>query len=388
MRCRICGAETEQFLDLGRQPIANNFLVRTEGEPFYNLKIFFCPDCFTVQTGDCPDPAKVFDENYAFFTGTSNFMTRHFCSVAAMIRRRFFPDDGLIVEIGSNDGTFIDNFRYNNHIGFDPAENVTRLAREKGLNCLPCCFDECAVSFCINRYNCKANVIFSANVFAHIPDRNSVLENIKTLLAPSGVWISEEPYLKNTMIQAAYDQFYNEHVFYSTLASMAAALRRHDLDIFDFEEVWTHGGSIRFYAGHRKGRSNEWLEDAIRKEGLNDIQKFEVFGKRVVRFAADFKEMLVDIGRPLVGYGASAKSSTVLNFCNIGPELIERIYDTSTSKVGKVSPGMHIPVWPYERFKNDNPKDVVLFIWNHVKEVLEKERSVECRWYLPVRSFL
>lgn len=382
MKCRICESNCKMFLDLGRQPIANNFLTQDdfEDEWFYNLQVYFCPECFTVQIGECPNSSDVFNRDYSFFTGSSDRMVEHFANLADIIKRKYMPENGCIMEIGSNDGTFLQHFKDNVHLGFDPSESVNEVARSRGVRIYPYPFEN--FGYMADRWP-KTNVFVSANAFAHIPNRRGVLKSIKMMMAQDGVWINEEPYLGSIIAQLAYDQFYNEHTFYSSIASMQNALIMYDLEILDFEFLWTHGGSIRYFIGHKGPGLNKKVDDAIKTEDLDNLEIFKSFA-RLVRFSTKrFKQKLMDIKRPVVAYGATAKSTTILNFCNIGTELISKIYDTTPRKQGKHSPGVHIPITPYEQFKKDNPQDVVLFAHNHAAEIFEKERGMEINWIFP-----
>ena len=382
MKCRVCESDCRMFLDLGKQPIANNFLTpeQFKDEWFYDLRVYFCPECFTIQIGECPDSPEVFNRNYTFYTGSSEYMVKHFTNLAQMIKQQYMPENGCIMEIGSNDGTFLEHFKGNVHLGFDPSESVNEVARSKGVRVYPYPFENFGA---VASAWPKTDVFVSANSFAHIQNRRGVLEGIKGMLAQDGVWINEEPYLGNIIDTLAYDQFYNEHTFYSSIASMQKVLNMFDLGIKDFEYLWTHGGSIRYFVGHRKPGLNRKVEDAIKTEGLDNLDIFKSFA-RLVRFSTKrFKQKLVDLKKPIVGYGATAKSTTILNFCDIGPDLISKIYDTTPAKQGKFSPGAHIPIVPYEHFEHDNPGDVVMLAWNHFEEIHAKERDMKINWILP-----
>ncbi|MBU0977847.1 MAG: methyltransferase domain-containing protein [Nanoarchaeota archaeon] len=385
MKCRVCQADCKMFLDLGKQPIANNFLTpeHFKDEWFYNLQVYFCPDCFTVQIGECPDSSQVFNENYSFFTGTSAHMVKHFANLADLIKEKYLPENGCIMEIGSNDGTFLQHFKDNVHLGFDPSESVNSVARSKGVHVYPFPFQN--FGDVAARWP-KTDVFASSNAFAHIPDRNGVLSTIKEMLAPDGIWIDEQPYLGNIIDQLAYDQFYNEHAFYTSLASMRNVLDMFDLEIIDFEFWWTHGGSIRYFVKHKEQRSINKIEEAIKAEGFDTFDIFDRFGKLAQFKAKQFKQRLTDMKRPVVGYAATAKSTTILNYCNIGPDIVSKIYDTTPAKQGKYSPGMHIPIEPYAKFNDDNPEDVILFAHNHAAEIFKKEHGKKINWILPHQS--
>ncbi|MFA5377553.1 MAG: class I SAM-dependent methyltransferase [Dehalococcoidia bacterium] len=386
MKCRVCETDCKMFLDLGWQPIANNFIARDQfpSEPFYHLQVFFCPSCFTVQLGECPEGRGVFNENYPFFTGTSQGMIKHFVQFSELIKEKYLPANGTIMEIGSNDGTFLEHFKNWEHMGFDPSESVTRVARSKGISVYPKPFETFPAKDS-KRWHGATDVFISANTFAHIPDRHGVLRNIKIMLAQGGVWINEEPYLRSIIDKLAYDQIYNEHIFYTSIASMRNALNMHHLEIIDFEILPTHGGSIRYFIGHKRAEdSNGKIDQAVEHEGLNSFDVFQHFGQAVQRCATEFKKNLLALKRPVVGYGAAAKSTTVLNYCDIGPDIVSKIYDTTPEKQGKFSPGKHIPVVSYSQFAEDDTPDVVLFVWNHGREIYDKERYRTRNWLLPV----
>lgn len=385
MKCRICETECKMFLDLGRQPIANNFLTEDQfgSEAFYHLGVYFCPACMTVQHRDCPVCSDVFNSTYPFFTGTSQAMIKHFAELAELIKEKYLPAHGQIMEIGSNDGTFLEHFKDGDHMGFDPSESVNRIARAKGIYVYSKPFEGFPVENS-KRWQGTTDVFVSANTFAHIPDRHGVIRNIKRMMSVKGIWINEEPYLRSIVDKLAYDQFYNEHVFYTSIVSMQNVLRMHDLEIIDFDLLPTHGGSIRYFIGHKRAERNEKIDDAIKREGLNSFEVFDRFGKDVESHAKRFRQQLIDLKRPIVGYGAAAKSTTVLNYCDIGPDIISRIYDTTPEKQGKFSPGKHIPVVAYSQFAKDDTQDVVLFVWNHGKEIYDKERNRARNWILPV----
>jgi len=385
MNCRICETECKMFLDLGRQPIANNFLTRDQfdSEVFYHLGVYFCPSCMTVQHEYCPECSDVFNGNYPFFTGTSQAMIKHFAQLAELIKEKYLPSHGSIMELGSNDGTFLEHFKDEEHMGFDPSESVNRIARAKGISVYPKPFEKFPAETS-KRWQGTTDVFVSANTFAHIPDRHGVLRNIKRIMSTEGVWINEEPYLRSIVDKLAYDQFYNEHVFYTSIVSMRNVLRMHDLEIIDYELLPTHGGSIRYFIGHKRAEQGAKIDDAIEHEGLNSFDVFDRFGRDVEQHAKRFRQRLVDLKRPIVGYGAAAKSTTVLNYCDIGPDIVSKIYDTTPEKQGKFSPGKHIPVVSYGQFAKDDTPDVLLFVWNHGREIYDKERSRPRNWILPV----
>ena len=386
MNCRVCSHTMKKFLDLGMQPIANNFLEEDNilNESFYRLEVFFCPFCYTVQIGNCPDKKKIFHKDYKFFTSTSNYMVKHFKKLADKIKNKYISNDGFIVEIGSNDGSFLKNFRTYNHLGIDPSGNVNKVAREKGLTCWDAFFCE-DVAEKIIECKGKADVIVTTNCFPHMVNRCSVLRGIKKLLKPDGIWINEEAYLKNIIDIVSYDQFYNEHIFYSSVNSFRKTMCLFGLSLINVMQQHVHGGSMRYYISHEGFVSPKSIIDShVSIENLDEFHWFEEFAEFVEESRRRFVKYILSRNKEIVGYGATAKSTTILNYCKIGTSLIRRIYDTTPDKQGKLSPGMHIPIVPYYEFERDDPKNVVLFAWNHAQEIYEKEKGSNINWILPI----
>jgi len=387
MNCRICNTTTKKFLDLGKQPMANNFIQSpTMDEFFYNLEVFFCPDCFTVQIGNCPAKEDVFNDDYAFFTSTSEYMKQHFKELAHDIKSKLPLNGSFVVEIGSNDGTFLKNFKRYNHLGIEPSGNVCLHAKKKGVICLHSFFNKETADRIVDLYG-KADVIVSANVFPHMVDRKSVLDGIRTLLKPDGVWINEEASLSRVINLCSYDQFYNEHIFFSSVSSFKKTMKMFDLCLSGVCRVEVHGGTTRYFTTHAKAKNGEkhgMVEVIADGEVLDNFDVFAKFSERVKTSRKRFMHKLFSIGQKTVGYGATAKSTTVLNYCKVGTSLIDKIYDTTPIKIGKLSPGMHVPIAPYCEFERDKPENVVLFAWNHAEEIMEKEKGERINWILPI----
>jgi len=183
----------------------------------------------------------------------------------------------------------------------------------------------------------------------------------------------------------SYDQFYNEHVFFSSVASFRNTMFLYDLNLLDVDYLHVHGGSLRFFSSHADiDGATENIKYYVRTENLRNFERFQEFGEKVEFSRKRFLKDLFSVGKKVVGYGATAKSTTVLNYCKIGTNLISRIYDTTPIKQGKLSPGMHIPIVSYDTFKRDKPENVVLFAWNHAKEIYEKEKDMNKNWILTI----
>lgn len=384
--CLICGTAFRPFMSFGRQPIANAFVTpdRFEGEFFYELTVGRCPRCHMAQLGELVDRSKLFHEEYAFFSGTSKGMAIHFEDLAREVKERHLrADDPFVVEIGSNDGIMLRHFAHlgMRHLGVEPSANVADVARAQGVTTISRFFDE-VLAREIRAQHGHADALLGANVFCHIADIHSVIRGVRSLLAPSGVLVFEDPYLGDIVEKASYDQIYDEHVFYFSVLALERLLRMHQLELVDVTPQAVHGGSMRYTVRHRgAGTPSPAVADAIAREqaaGLDADATFDRLRERIERSREDLVALLRQVrsqGKRVVGYGATSKSTTVTNFCGITSDLVEYISDTTPIKQGKLNPGTHIPVRPYEEFRADPPDYALLFAWNHAAEIMEKERD-------------
>jgi len=384
--CLICRAPIEPFMSFGKMPIANGFLTREQfgDEYFFELKVAFCPNCMMVQLIEQPDPEKMFHENYAFFSSTSRRMAIHFKEFAEHVRRDYLTSaDPFVVEIGCNDGIMLQHFAGWNmrHLGVEPSANVAQAANERGVKTLCKFFDEDTAKDIVNEYG-QADAFLAANVMCHISKLNSVIAGIKALLKPDGIVMFEDPYLGDVIEKTSYDQIYDEHVFLFSLSSIKYAFEQHGLELVDIEPQSTHGGSMRYVIAHQGARKVSGnVHRQLAKERSLQLDKplvYDTFRKNCERSRDALRGLLTEVkkkGKRVVGYAATSKSTTVLNYCGIGCDLIEFISDTTPIKQGKFSPGMHIPVRPYEEFLANYPDYAVLFAWNHAEEIMAKEQK-------------
>jgi methylation protein EvaC len=385
-KCRICNADYEPFISYGRMPIANGFIANNQmnNEYFFELKVGFCPKCSMVQIVDQPEREMMFNENYAFFSGTSKFMTQHFKEFAEYVMKGYIESkDPFVVEIGSNDGIMLQNFAVKGvrHLGVEPSANVAQVAIKKQINTINKFFDQ-ELARQIVENNGQADVYLAANCMCHIPYLHSVAEGIKILLKPDGVAIFEDPYLGDVIEKTSYDQIYDEHVFLFTVSSINYLFNQHSMEVVDVEPQETHGGSMRYVIAHKGARKiseNVVIQLAKEKKmGLGMLSTYEKFRDNCEESKRKLKNLLVDLkktGKRVVGYAATSKSTTVINYCGITPDLVEFISDTTPIKQGKYSPGMHIPIRSHDEFKRNYPEYALLFGWNHAKEIMAKEQD-------------
>ena len=384
--CRISKSPLTTVVDFGRQPLGNGFidLNHSSHEFFFPMKVGFSEASMMLQLIEQPSVEKMFHERYAFYSSTSSMMAQHFQQFAeSVIGSRFFSKhDPFVVELGCNDGIMLKHFsnRSIRHLGIEPSRNVAIVANNHGVRTVSEFFCE-ELAAKIVEVEGQADAFIAANVMCHIPNIVDVVRGIKKLLKPSGVVMFEDPYLGDILQKTSYDQIYDEHVFLFSALSIRHLFGMHGMELIDLIPQRVHGGSIRYILAHRGAYSvQDVVTDVIKMErdmGLDRLSTFENFRLNVEKSRFDLIQLLKSLkqgGKRVVGYGATSKSTTILNYCGIGPDLIEYISDTTPIKQGKLSPGMHIPVVSHETFKSDLPDYAVLFAWNHAEEIMAKER--------------
>lgn len=386
-KCLICEAEIEPFHSFGKMPIANGFLSpgEFEKEYYFELKVGWCSKCYMFQLTELVDRERMFHENYAFFSSTSKLMAVHFEEFANQVQKKYLKasSDPLVVEIGCNDGIMLQHFARQKirHVGVDPSKNVAEIARSKGVNAVCGFFDEKMAKQIVAEHG-HADAFLAANVMCHIPYFHSILKGIDILIKKDGVVIFEDPYLLDVIEKTSYDQIYDEHCFLFSLHSIKFIFDQYGMEIVDIDHQETHGGSMRYVIARKGARQvAEGVHLQFEKEkkaGLDRFDTFLKFRENCEKSKSELRTLLEKIrnaGKRVVGYAATSKSTTVLNYCGITPNQIEFISDTTPIKQGKYSPGSHIPVLPYERFKESYPDYALLFGWNHSKEIFAKEQD-------------
>ena len=385
--CRVCDELIFSFMDFGKMPIANGFLNKENfsEEYFFKMTTAFCDKCNSFQLIEQPELKLMFNINYPFFSSLSKYMNMHFDNFCNYIIENHLKNksNSFVVEIGSNDGIMLKHFKQKGykHLGVEPSENVAEISRKYGIETITSFFDEKLVDQIIDKYG-KADAIFSANCMCHIPNIHSVMKGVSKLLKKNGILAFEDPYLGDMLEKTSYDQIYDEHVFMFSAKSVSYISKLHNLELIDVERQVTHGGSMRYIIsspGSKKISSNvEKILEIEKNKGMNSLKRYvqfknqcELSKKKLVKTL----QTLSEEKKRVVGYGATSKSTTILNYCNIDSSLIEFITDTSPLKINKFSPGMHIPIRDYESFVNKYPDYAILFAWNHKREIFEKETS-------------
>lgn len=367
-------------------PIANGFLTadKFDREYFFDLSVASCPACGMFQLVEQPQREMMFNDHYAFFSGTSKGMADHFEQFAQHVITDYLPETrSFVVEIGSNDGILLKHFAQANiaHLGIEPSSNVADVARARGISIWPRFFDEeCARD--IVREKGQADAFLAANVMCHIPRLHCVVEGIRILLKPTGIVMLEDPYLGDVIQNTSYDQIYDEHVFLFSLQAIQYLFGQHGMEVVDLEHQLTHGGSMRYVIANKGARSIS--ERVIRQQhreeemGLRKSETYEQFRRNCERSRIQLLNLLDTFraqGKRIVGYAATSKSTTIINYCGITSDHIDFISDTTPIKQGKYSPGAHIPVKSHNDFIAQYPDYALLFAYNHANEIMRKEQQ-------------
>jgi SAM-dependent methyltransferase len=385
--CRSCsGRNGSLVLDLGIQPLANN-LLRPEDlgkpEPKFPLRLAVCRSCWLLQILDLVPPVQLFCE-YLYFSSFSDLMLRHAKEAVERYVREFsLGSPNLVVEVASNDGYLLQYFHSRGIpcLGIEPAANIAKVAREKGIETLVDFFGH-DLARRLAREGRGADLILGNNVFAHAPNTNDFVAGLHSLLKPGGRIVLEFPYAADFIEKTEFDTIYHEHVFYFSLLALKPLFERHGLEIFNVERLPIHGGSLRLFVGHRGAHAVQSSVEALLEEeqekGLDSFGYYEGFANRVLELKRTLLEQVKKLkqqGKLVAAYGASAKGSTLLNFFNLDRDALEFVSDRSTYKQGRLTPGTHIPIVPPEKLNEVRPDYTLLLTWNFADEILEQQKA-------------
>lgn len=398
MNCRCCDTPIQAFMSFGKQPIANGFLPlnEIENEYFYEMEVAVCEKCGMFQLIEQPAPEAMFHENYAYFASTSKGMQIHFAAFAKWVMdEKLKAADPFVVELGSNDGIMLGNFHQAGIrcLGIEPSANVAAAARAKGIDTV-CEFFSADFARRLVAERGQADAVLGANVMCHIPSIRDVAEGMSILLKPDGLLIFEDPYLGDMIEKTSYDQVYDEHVFVFHVGSVKRVFEQFGLTVVDILHQATHGGSMRYVLGRPEHHAvSDRVISQLEKErelGLDKPETYTAFRARCEKSRDDLVNLLKELkaqGKRVTAYGATSKSTTIMCYAGITPDLIEYVTDTTPTKQNKLTPGAHIPVVTPDKFWADYPDYAVLFAWNHAKEIMEREGEFQKRggkWILHV----
>ena len=383
--CRSCGGHhLELVLSLGETPLANALLTKeqlTQPEARFPLDLVFCTDCSLVQITETVPPEQLFS-HYLYFSSFSDTMLRHAGQIAGrLIQERRLGPESLVVELASNDGYLLKFYRDAGVpvLGIEPAANIAEAARQSGIPTVTKFFGA-DVAAELRGSGQMADVVHANNVLAHVSDLNGFVSGIATILKPEGVAVVEVPHVKVMLEALEFDTIYHEHLCYFSLIALQALFRRHGLKIVDVERLPIHGGSLQLFIQSQGTLSAavSALEREERAMGLDKIGFYKDFGSRVQDLRTRLRGLLDGLksgGKRIAAYGASAKGSTLLNYCGIGGETLDFVVDRSTVKQGLYTPGTHLAILPPEAVEERRPDYMLLLVWNLADEIFEQQRE-------------
>ncbi|OGI00325.1 MAG: SAM-dependent methyltransferase [Candidatus Melainabacteria bacterium GWF2_37_15] len=381
-KCRFCNTELiNTFVDLEMSPVSNSYIKQENlqsRECFYPLHVYVCHECFLVQLEEIESHENIFNEEYAYFSSYSDSWLKHCKAYSDMISKKLdLANNSLVVEIASNDGYLLQYFKEKNIpvLGIEPSMSVAKVAQEKGVETIIDFFSQKMAQ----KQDKKADLIAGNNVLAHVPDINDFVAGLKILLKNEGTITMEFPHLLNLIKYNQFDTIYHEHFSYLSLYTVQKIFNEHGLDIYDVEELPTHGGSLRIYAcqSGTKSITNNIL-DLLNKEkgfGLQNLTTYSDFSEKVRETKRKLLEFLIQLKnsrKTVIGYGAAAKGNTLLNYCGIRQDFIDYVVDKSPHKQGLFLPGTHIPIYSPEKIVETKPDYILILPWNIKDEIIEQ----------------
>jgi len=404
LTCRSCGnSGLLPVLSLGDTPLANSLLTEAQlgdPEPTYPLDLVFCHSCSLVQITESVSPQELFGD-YLYFSSFSDTMLSSAKELTGrLVSQRGFDSESLAVEVASNDGYLLQYYKGAGVpvLGIEPAANIAVVAEsERGIPTLVEFFTADLAQRLASE-GTRADVIHANNVLAHVPDINGFVEGLKILLKPTGVAVIEFPYLREFIENVEFDTIYHEHLFYFSLTTLDRLFRRHGLVIADVERIALHGGSLRIFAQPAgddadsvtpSTRVTDLLRDEI-EWGVDHYDMYTGYAEKVASLRTDLRSLVGELkeqGASIAAYGASAKGSTLLNYCGVGAETLDFVVDRSTVKQGYFTPGTHLPILPPVRLLEAKPDYVLLLTWNFADEILEQQSEYLAqggRFIIPV----
>lgn len=391
MKCRFCQSENlELFVDLGHTAISNSFLTKenlNRPEVIYPLKAMYCRECFLVQVDEYKKYSEIFNENYVYHSSISKSWLEHCKNYVDKVTNRFnLTKNNKVVEIASNDGYLLQYFKEKEIpcIGIEPTKSTADKAIEKGIETIVEFFGK-DLATKISK-SVKADLIIGNNVIAHVPNLNDFVKGLKILLSENGVITLEFPHLLKLIDNTEFDTIYQEHFSYFSLFTMQKVFRAHDLEIFDVEELSTHGGSLRIYGKHIQNKNLEissstgYVLSKEQKANLTNSQGYSNFDNKVKMIKKQFLLWLMierNKGKKIICFGAAAKGNTFLNYCGIKSDLIDFIVDETPSKQGLFTPESHIPIVEFQMIEKFKPDFIVILPWNFKQEIMSKLEFVK-----------
>ena len=388
-KCRLCNSKKlTTVIDLRSTPLANSFLKRSElrkKEKYYPLKVNFCNNCYHLQLSHIVKAKRMFD-NYLYLTNTSKQNRDHFKEYADQIKKKIHSKSKVsILDIASNDGTFLNFFNKKNYnrLGIDPAKNLSKFSKKLGIKQEIMYFTS-NNSFKIKKKYGKFDVITANHVCAHVDDLNDFFKGIPNLLDKKGMFIFEVSYLGSVIKKKTFDTIYHEHADYHSLYPLIKFVKKFNLEIFDFKIVKAQGGSIRVFVGHsnshiiNKVKIKKQIIFEKKKLKLFNIKSFRIFEKKIIKVKTELNKLLTKLKyekKTIIGYGAAAKTTTLLNYFDIGNKIISFIVDDNKLKQNRYTPGTRIPIFNSKQLYKKKPDYVILLAWNYSNFIIKTHKK-------------
>jgi hypothetical protein len=366
-------------------PLSNAFLDETQilqDERQYPLHAYVCTNCFLVQVQEYAGPDEIFG-SYAYFSSFSSSWLAHCKNYATEITARLKLDSNhCVIEVASNDGCMLKNFLEAGIpvLGIEPARNVAETAEAAGIPTLSEFFGVALAQRLVNEGR-QADLLIGNNVLAHVPELNDFVAGMQILLKENGVLTLEFPHLLRLMEQGQFDTIYHEHFSYFSLLTAHRLLEEHGLQVFDVQQLETHGGSLRVFSQpadsgvHALSGSVADLIELEESAGLSKAETYNSFAQQVRDIRLKTQEFFVNakrLGKSIAAYGAPAKGNTMLNYCGIDRDFIDYTVDLNPDKQGKFLPGTRIPVYAPDRINETRPDIVVILPWNLKEEIVQQ----------------
>lgn len=385
MHCRFCKKElTDVFIDLVNSPASNSFLTKeelNEPEVFYPLKVYTCSGCFLVQVDEYKKSDAIFDSNYVYFSSYSQSWLAHAKRYTeSMIDRFGYSSQSLVVEVASNDGYLLQYFKERQVpvLGIEPTANTAAVAKKKGIDSVVDFFGV-RLAKQLAAEGRKADLLLGNNVLAHVPDIVDFVGGMKVLLKDNGVITMEFPHLMQLVDNNQFDTIYHEHFSYLSFHTVKAIFASQGLEMFDVEEIPTHGGSLRIYARHAEdntkpvGERVGALLEKEKQKGMTTLAYYSRFQEKALKIKLDLLDFLIQqkrAGKSVAAYGAAAKGNTLLNFCGVKNDLVDFVVDANPHKQNKYLPASHIPVVSDEWIREKKPDYILILPWNIQEEIM------------------
>ncbi len=403
LTCRHCKNNlNHEIIDLGHQPLSNSFLSKEkilEKEITYPLKVYLCTNCWLMQLPVHKSEKEIFSEEYPYFSSISKSWCLHAKNyVKKVIEKLNLSSDSLVVEVASNDGYLLQYFNEKKipNFGIEPTKATALAAKKKGVVTKQKFFSKSYAKELIDKGGFAeggVDLLVANNVAAHVPDINDFIEGISIMLNKTGVASLEFPHLLKLIEGSQFDTIYHEHFSYFSLNTFIKISESNGLNLFDVEELSSHGGSLRVWLSNNQNivKSSN-IFNLLKKEiniGIENLEMYKNFKKKAIESKNQLIDFLLNeqkMNKKTYAYGAAAKGNTLLNFAGIRNDLIHAVADLAPSKQGKFLPGSHIPIISPEKLKSEDPDSILILPWNLITEL--KQDLSYCKLFAAIPKLI